>query len=141
MVTRTWKVKALSWLVLILLIYGATELFAFAAYSLATRTLFSFRTIEAEREQWVQSTEEVFGIDDIPARYRIRKELVHPCLGYVHDPAVEESSPYGISDVSPIQTRSADKVIIGFFGGSGPPRGELRGHDHGVCQPHRGALP
>jgi len=39
-------------------------------------------------------------------------------MGYVYDPTVEQSSPYGISDTPPVQHRSPDKVIIGIFGGS-----------------------
>ena len=102
---------------MLVLMYAATELVLFAAVSIKFGRLFSFSTMEAARRV-VDAGEDPFGFADVPARLRIRKEVVHPYLGYVYDPSVEQSSPYGISDVSPIQRRSTDKVIIGIFGGS-----------------------
>jgi hypothetical protein len=79
--------------------------------------VFTFSAFEAQRRE-VKAGEDPFGMDDMPARLRIHKEVVHPYMGYVYDPSVEQSSPYGISDLSPIQHRSPDKVIVGIFGGS-----------------------
>jgi hypothetical protein len=97
--------------------YIVTELLLFAAISIKFGRLFSFGGFEAS-QRVVDSGGDLFGLGDVPARLRIHKEVVHPYLGYVYDPTVEQSSPYGISDVSPIQRRSADKVIVGIFGGS-----------------------
>jgi hypothetical protein len=66
----------------------------------------------------VSAGDDPFGMGDVPTRLRIHKEVVHPYMGYVYDPTVEQSSPYGISDATPIQHRSPDKVIVGIFGGS-----------------------
>jgi hypothetical protein len=105
------------WLCIIVLMYAVTELLLFAAVSIRFGRLFSFSAMEAARRQ-VDAGPDPFGLADVPARLRIHKEVVHPYLGYVYDPRVERSSPYGISDISPIQRRSPDKVIIGIFGGS-----------------------
>ena len=119
--TRGRRTRPLFWLALILLLYGVTEALAFVTYSVATKSRFSFRVLDADRHQWRLQPNSAFGIGDIPARYRIRKEVLHPYLGFVHDPTVDEDlsgSRYGISDVDPVQKRSPDKVVIGFFGGS-----------------------
>lgn len=102
---------------MIAVMYVVTELLLFAAISIKFGRLFTFTAFEAQRRE-VTAGDDPFGMADVPARLRIRKEVVHPYLGYVYDPTVETSSAYGISDVSPIQRRSSDKVIIGIFGGS-----------------------
>jgi hypothetical protein len=103
---------------MIAVMYVVTELLLFAAISLKFGRPFNFTAFEAQRRE-VNAGDDPFGMADVPARLRIRKEIVHPYLGYVYDPTVERSaSPYGISDVSPIQHRSADTVIVGIFGGS-----------------------
>ena len=104
-------------LCMIALMYAATELVLFAAVSIKFGRPFSFSAMEAARRV-VDAGADPFGMADVPARLRIRKEIVHPYLGYVYDPRVEQSSPYGISDISPVQHRSTDTVIIGIFGGS-----------------------
>jgi hypothetical protein len=102
----------------IAVMYVVTELLLFTAISIRFGRLFNFTAFEAQRRE-VNAGDDPFGMADVPARLRIRKEIVHPYLGYVYDPGVERSaSPYGISDVSPVQHRSADKVIVGIFGGS-----------------------
>ena len=104
------------WFGMVLVLYAATELLMFTAISLKYGRVFTFSGMEAQRRD--VHVEDPFGTADVPARYRIRKEVIHPYLGYVHDPAVEHTSPFGISDVSPVQHKSPDKVIIGIFGGS-----------------------
>jgi hypothetical protein len=108
----------LFWLALVVVASALTELGAFTVVSLVSRRWFSFEELQARRQQSNAQSESALRMLDIPARYVVRKEVVHPYLGYVHDPTVEQSSPYGISDIPPIQTRAADRVIIGFFGGS-----------------------
>ena len=105
------------WLGMIALMYIAVEPLLFTAISIRFGRVFSFGAFEAS-QRVVQADPDPFGMADVPARLRIRKEIIHPYLGYVYDPSVERASPYGISDVSPIQHRSADKVVIGIFGGS-----------------------
>ena len=103
---------------MIAVMYAVTELVLFAAISVKFGRLFNFTAFEAQRRE-VNAGNDPFGMADVPARLRIRKEIVHPYLGYVYDPGVERSSSHhGISDVSPVQRRSAGKVIIGIFGGS-----------------------
>ena len=113
--------RPLFWLALLLLFYGMTEGLAYVTYTVATRSRFHFGLLDAERDQWRLQTNTAFGLDDVPTRYRIRREVLHPYLGFVHDPTVDEdlkASPFGISDVDPVQKRSPGKVIVGFFGGS-----------------------
>ncbi len=105
------------WLLMIVLMYAVMELLLFAGVSIRFGRMFSFKEMEAARRE-VDAGSDPFGLADVPARLRIHKEVVHPYMGYVYDPSVEQSSPYGISDVSPVQRRSADKVIVGIFGGS-----------------------
>ena len=102
---------------LIVGLYAVIELFAFTVVSLKFGRMFSFKEFEASRRE-VDLGGDPFGMGDVPARYRIRKEVIHPYLGYVHDPTVERSSPYGISDITPIQHKASDRVVIGIFGGS-----------------------
>jgi hypothetical protein len=103
---------------MIAVMYVVTELLLFTAISLKFGRMFTFSAFEAQRRE-VNAGDDPFGMADVPARLRIRKEIVHPYLGYVYDPTVERSAtPYGISDVSPIQRRSSDKIIIGILGGS-----------------------
>lgn len=98
--------------------YVVTELLLFTAISIKFGRLFNFSAFEAQRRE-VNAGDDPFGLADVPARLRIRKEIVHPYLGYVYDPGVERSSsPYGISDTSPVQHRSAGRMIVGIFGGS-----------------------
>ena len=105
-------------LAMIAVMYVVTELLLFATISIRFGRLFNFTAFEAQRRE-VTAGEDPFGMADVPARLRIRKEIVHPYLGYVYDPTVERSaSPYGISDVSPVQHRSPNTVVIGIFGGS-----------------------
>src|SRR5262245_9447016 len=107
------RIKKLAfWAVMIVIVYAALEILLFAAMSIRFGRMFSFSAMEAARRE-VNAGEDPFGLADVPARLRIHKEVVHPYMGYVYDPTVEQSSPYGISDVSPIQHRSADKVIVG----------------------------
>jgi len=101
----------------LVVLYAATELLLFTAISIKFGRLFSFDAFEARPRQ-LGDYENPFRMPDVPARIRIRKEVLHPYLGFVYDPSVEQSSPHGISDVSPIQEKSADKVIVGIFGGS-----------------------
>ena len=103
---------------MIAVMYVVTELLLFTVISLKFGRVFNFTAFEAQRRE-VTAGDDPFGMGDVPARLRIRKEIVHPYLGYVYDPTVERSaSPYGISDVSPVQHRRADTVIVGIFGGS-----------------------
>ena len=102
---------------MIVLMYAVMEILLFAVVSIRFGRMFSFSAMEAARRE-VSAGSDPFGLADVPARLRIHKEVVHPYMGYVYDPSVEQSSPYGISDVSPVQRRSADKVIVGIFGGS-----------------------
>ena len=113
--TRRWKFAFA--LITIVLMYVITEVVLFAAVSLRFGRMFSFTEMEAARRE-IGAGPDPFGQADVPARLRIHKEIVHPYMGYVYDPRVEQSSPYGVSDVSPIQHRSPGKVIIGIFGGS-----------------------
>ncbi len=101
---------------LVLLLYAVTELLLFAAISIKYGRMFSFSAFEAQ-QRVMDAGGDPFGLGEVPARLRIHKEVVHPYMGYVYDPSVEQSSPYGISDVSPVQHRSPDKIIIGIFGG------------------------
>jgi hypothetical protein len=96
-------------LCLILLMYVVTELLLFAAISIKFGRMFSFSGFEAQ-QRVMDAGGDPFGLGEVPARLRIHKEVVHPYMGYVYDPTVEQSSPYGISDVSPVQHRSPDKV-------------------------------
>ena len=105
------------WACMILIMYAAVELLLFAAISIKFGRMFTFGGFEAQRRS-VTAGDDPFGMGDVPARLRIHKEVVHPYMGYVYDPTVEQSSPYGISDGTPIQHRSPDKVIVGIFGGS-----------------------
>jgi hypothetical protein len=94
-----------------------TELLLFAAISIKYGRMFSFGAFEAQ-QRVMDAGGDPFGMGDVPARLRIHKEVVHPYMGYVYDPSVEQSSAYGISDTPPVQHRSANKVIVGIFGGS-----------------------
>ena len=105
------------WACMILIMYAAAELLLFTAISIKFGRMFTFSGFEAQRRE-VNAGDDPFGMGDVPARLRIHKEVVHPYMGYVYDPTVEQSSPYGISDTPPVQHRSPDKVIIGIFGGS-----------------------
>lgn len=102
---------------MLLVMYAAVELLLFAAISIKFGRMFTFSGFEAQRRE-VNAGDDPFGMGDVPARLRIHKEVVHPYLGYVYDPSVEQSSPYGISDATPIRHRSDGKVIVGIFGGS-----------------------
>ena len=102
---------------MLLVMYAAMELLLFSAISIRFGRVFTFSGFEAQRRE-VNAGEDPFGMGDVPARLRIHKEVVHPYMGYVYDPTVEQSSPYGISAETPIQHRSPDKVIVGIFGGS-----------------------
>lgn len=101
----------------ILVVYAASELLLFAALSIRFGRVFSFREFEP-RAREVTAGGDPFRLRSVPGRVRIQKEVVHPYLGYVYDPTVESSSSYGISDISPIQRRSANTVVVGIFGGS-----------------------
>lgn len=109
--------KLAFWALMVVIMYAALEILLFAAVSIRFGRMFSFTAMEAARRE-INAGEDPFGLADVPARLRIHKEVVHPYMGYVYDPTVEQSSPYGISDVSPVQSRSDDKVIVGIFGGS-----------------------
>ena len=109
--------KFAFWLCMVLLMYAFTEVVLFAAISIKFGRMFSFNSFEAQRRV-MDGGSDPFGLGDVPARLRIHKEVVHPYIGYVYDPSVETSSPYGISDVSPVQKRGPDKVVVGIFGGS-----------------------
>ena len=102
---------------MLLIMYAAMELLLFTAISIRFGRVFTFSGFEAQRRE-VNAGEDPFGMGDVPARLRIHKEVVHPYMGYVYDPTVEQSSAYGISSETPIQHRSPDKVIVGIFGGS-----------------------
>jgi hypothetical protein len=102
---------------MVLVMYAAMELLLFAAISIKFGRMFTFSGFEAQRRE-VNAGDDPFGMGDVPARLRIHKEVVHPYMGYVYDPSVEQSSPYGISDATPIRHRSDGKVIVGIFGGS-----------------------
>ena len=96
----------------LVVMYVITELLLFAVISVKYGRVFNFTAFEAQRRE-VNAGDDPFGMADVPARLRIRKEVVHPYLGYVYDPSVERSaSPHGISDVSPVQHRSPEKVIV-----------------------------
>jgi len=112
--TRARKVALL--LGMLVVMYAAMELILFAAVSIRFGRVFSFTDMEARRRE--VDISDPFGMGDVPTRVRVRREVNHPYMGYVYDPAVEESSPYGISDVSPVQPRRADAVVIAIFGGS-----------------------
>lgn len=101
----------------VLVIYVVCELLFFTVTSIRFGRVFTFSAFEA-RPREVTAGADPFRLASMPGRLRIHKEVVHPYMGYVYDPTVETSSPYGISDVSPVQRRSADKVIVGIFGGS-----------------------
>lgn len=101
---------------MIVVMYAAMELLLFAALSIRFGRVFSFNAFEAQRRE--VNVVDPFGMGDVPTRYRIRKEVIHPYLGYVHDPGVEQASTFGISDVPPVQHRDDDTVIVGIFGGS-----------------------
>jgi hypothetical protein len=109
--TRRWAVRIAA----VIAVYLACELLLFVANIIAFGRVFTF-SAAAPRE--VTAGSDPFRIANVPARLRIRKEVVHPYMGYVYDPTVESASPYGISDVSPLQTRRADALIVGVFGGS-----------------------
>ena len=102
---------------MVLVMYAVVELLLFAAISIKFGRMFTFSGFEAQRRE-VNAGDDPFGMGDVPARLRIHKEVVHPYMGYVYDPSVEQSSPYGISDATPIRHRSDGKVIVGIFGGS-----------------------
>lgn len=44
--------------------------------------------------------------------------MVHPYFGYVVDPRSPGINPYGFFRASPLTTRSPDRYVIAFFGGS-----------------------
>ena len=102
---------------MLVVMYAVVELVLFAAISIKFGRMFTFGGFEAQRRE-VNAGDDPFGMGDVPARLRIHKEVVHPYMGYVYDPTVEQSSPYGISDATPIRHRSDGKVIVGIFGGS-----------------------
>ncbi len=101
----------------VVVVYLACELVVFAFVSTRYGRVFTFSAFEA-RPRDVTAGQDPFRLRDVVRRIRIRKEVVHPYLGYVYDPTVESASPYGISDISPIQHRSPDTLIVAVFGGS-----------------------
>ena len=109
--TRRWTLR----LAAVIAVYLACELLLFVAHFIAFGRVFTF-SAAASRE--VTAGSDPFRMRNAPERLRIRKEVVHPYMGYVYDPTVESVSPYGISDVSPLQTRRADTLIVGVVGGS-----------------------
>ncbi|MFH1460190.1 MAG: hypothetical protein ABIG64_07475 [Candidatus Omnitrophota bacterium] len=47
------------------------------------------------------------------------KQLIHPYLGFINNPAQMESTRFGFTDnKSPLQKKSQGKIIVGIFGGS-----------------------
>ena len=65
--------------------YVVTEVLLFAAISIKFGRPFNFTAFEAQRRE-VNAGDDPFGMADVPARLRIRKEIVHPYLGYVTAP-------------------------------------------------------
>jgi len=47
-----------------------------------------------------------------------QRTMLHPYFGYVVDPRAKGINPYGFFRTSPLTTRSPDRYIIVFFGGS-----------------------
>jgi hypothetical protein len=76
-----------------------------------------------------QHEENVLGYDTAEA-FWIDRDILHPYLGYVHNPAWNDTSNpapdigdykynmYGFIGDSPVEQRSSEKVIIGITGGS-----------------------
>ena len=89
--------KLAFWALMIVLMYAVVEIVLFTAVSIRFGRMFSFTGMEAARRE-VTAGEDPFGLADVPSRLRIHKEVVHPYLGYVYDPRVEQSTPYGISE-------------------------------------------
>lgn len=44
--------------------------------------------------------------------------MLHPYFGYVVDPRAPNINPYGFFKAPPLTTRTPDRLVIGFFGGS-----------------------
>jgi hypothetical protein len=55
----------------------------------------------------------------LPKLYADQREVIHPYTGYIRDYNTAFRRNYGYdTEYAPLQHRSPDKVIIGFFGGS-----------------------
>jgi hypothetical protein len=113
--TRLRRLRVRGWHGVVM--YAAVELRSSRRSRSSSAACSRSAAFEAQRRE-VNAGEDPFGMADVPARLRIHKEVVHPYMGYVYDPNVEQSSPYGISDATPIRHRSDGKVIVGLFGGS-----------------------
>ena len=61
------------------------------------------------------------GVDaDVPQAQGLedQRTMLHPYFGYVVDPRAAGINPYGFFRASPLTTRSPDRFIVVFFGGS-----------------------
>jgi hypothetical protein len=47
-----------------------------------------------------------------------QRVMLHPYFGYVVDPRAPGINPYGFFKAPPLTTRTPDRLVIGFFGGS-----------------------
>ena len=112
-------------------VLAALELFSFLAVSAARRQWFSYDRLQSARVAIAESAAAPAATppgQQMP--WFVAQEVVHPYLGFVLDRSFERCQPelagytdvldfgFSCSDVPLIQHRSADKVILGIFGGS-----------------------
>ncbi len=116
--------------IMVLFVYLVSELIAYAGYGLSAGELFSWTQFDEIRQKIIRDYEsQKSHYDPQPqdgtVAKRGRKEVIHPYLGYVIDSQNEECSDYGFCDWrvvgakhSPVTPPSADKFVVGIFGGS-----------------------
>jgi hypothetical protein len=111
----------------------AIELFSYAAYLFATGEFFSFGGVRQSQRD-IASLQSAAPGDPKPRtklEHLMAADAIHPYLGFVYDPDewnVKRRSrklhglpvsDFGfVDDKSPIQEASADRVVVGIFGGS-----------------------
>ena len=131
---RAPRRRAVGWVVLAILIVGATELLALACYRVLFHESYDRQRVYAR--QRACSTAAARSVPLRPGASNI--EVVHPYLGFVHDADVTTSTDlhvYGFpvssfgfrDDKSPVQPGGPDRYVIGIFGGSFAQQLSVRG--------------
>lgn len=101
------------------------ELFSYGVICLTKGKFCDYSVFDEERKAVIVRNTKEGSRRDVPHIGGKNYEVIHPYLGYVHDPFhTEDRSLYGFQDYgphidkNPIPTKEANVITIGVFGGS-----------------------
>lgn len=127
---KNWIKKVFFYCLSVAIVLLLMEIFSYIAYYLIEKEQYSYSKIRLDRLEIAFA-----GANAVPNNRFDGIEVIHPYLGYVHNPFNKDIigvtdnkefqkrgirvTKYGfVDDKSPIQKKSEDKVIVGVFGGS-----------------------